>query len=151
MKISELRAKLITAGCDADRFAIGDESGDCSDCVAKDDAYCLVKRGGTWSVVYVQRGRIDDTPLFATESADEACEYFYAFMTRHIHRHLVAFLKDERRVTELEAALRKADLDTVRNDIPAYNGPDDPRYRLFVVGTDVFEARKILGELPIKD
>lgn len=49
MTISELHAKLIEAGYVAYRFAIGDESGGCSDCSTKDDAYCLIKRQGTWS------------------------------------------------------------------------------------------------------
>ncbi|MCG8478063.1 MAG: hypothetical protein MI724_03135 [Spirochaetales bacterium] len=55
-----------------------------------------------------ERGRIDEPPLFESESAEEACEYFYAFMTRRTHRHLVASPKDERRIVELETTLHKA-------------------------------------------
>jgi hypothetical protein len=37
-----------------------------------------------------------------------------------------------------------------RDKIP-YGGWSDPRYRVFVVGKDIFRARAVLSEVPRKD
>ena len=45
-----------------------------------------------------------------------------------------------------EAQLCEHKIRPIRNDIPAYHTRNDPRYRVFVVGKDIFRYRKLFGE-----
>ena len=46
--------------------------------------------------------------------------------------------------------LAKNGVQSHQDKIP-YGGWADPRFRVFVVGKDIFKASEILGEVPVKD
>jgi hypothetical protein len=62
----------------------------------------------------------------------------------------VGFFQSKENAEALSARLKEYGIESYRNDIP-YNGWKDPRYRVFVVGKDIFKARELFNELPVKD
>ena len=139
MKASEVRGKLLAEGCSENTFAVRSRGS---------DVYCLDEIGGTWVVFYTERGQ-DSEPIFKSKSEDEACQFFYNYIMKLEHWHIVGFFKEEESVKALEAKLLSIGVKPIRNDIPAYKFKDDPRYRVFVVGKDIFKVREALGAIPI--
>jgi hypothetical protein len=139
MKASELRKKLIAAGCNESNFSVLSRS---------NDAFCLDKKGNEWVVFYSERG-CDSEPIFSSKSENEACEFFFNHITRQQHWHIVGFFKNEREAKELESKLVAIGVQPIRNDIPAYKTANDPRYRVFVVGKDIFKVRERLGNVSV--
>ena len=139
MKASELRERLIAEGCNTNNFAVLSRG---------DDAFCLDKNGNQWIVFYSERG-CDSDPIFSSESEEEACEFFFNYVTRQEHWHIVGFFKSETEAKELEGTLAAIGVKPIRNDIPAYKTADDPRYRVFVVGKDIFKVREHLGNVTV--
>ncbi|ARD23012.1 SPOR domain-containing protein [Shewanella japonica] len=136
---SELTEKLLAEGCTPESFAVLSR---------QSDAYCIDKIWGEWAVFYSERG-IDSKPIYTSDSETEACEFFYDYILKQEHWHLVGFFKVEAEALELESMLDKIGIHSIRNDIPAFNAPNDPRYRVFVVGKDIFKAKEKLGSLAI--
>jgi len=141
MNIEDLQRRLVEEGCSASNYSIG---------YRDSDVYCLMKIDGVWKVFYTERGS-DQPSIFESESETEACEFFFKYQTEKIrHVHIVGFFKSKENADALDAQLRSHGMETWQNHIP-YNGWDDPRYRIFVVGKDIFKAREILGSVPVKD
>ncbi|WP_434930379.1 SPOR domain-containing protein [Shewanella sp. HL-SH5] len=140
MFAAELSEKLLAEGCTPQSFAVLSR---------QSDAYCLDKLWGEWAVFYFERG-IDSKPIFTSSSETEACQFFYDHILEQDHWHLVGFYTKEAEAQELENKLEKFSIQSIRNDIPAYNSVNDPRYRVFVVGKDIFKAKEKLGDLAIK-
>jgi hypothetical protein len=141
MKVSELKEKLITEGCNADNFAVLSRS---------HDAFCLDKIGNEWTIFYSERGH-DSKPIFTTENEQEACEFFYNYVRKQQHWHIVGFFKSEEDAKELEIKLSSIGVNPIRNDIPAYKTVNDPRYRVFVSGKDIFKVIEHFGKIEIND
>ncbi len=141
MNIQELEKRLEEEACSRAHYSIG----------ARDsDVFCLENQNGTWRMFYTERG-LDQEPLFESQSEDEACEFFFTYMTTRIrHDHLVGYFISLEKAEALAENLKEHGIQTYRNDIP-YHGWEDPRFRVFVIGKDVFKARDIFGELPIRD
>ena len=135
MKVTELKDKLISEGCNEQNFGI---------LYRADDAYSIMKRNQKWVVFYSERGR-DSDPVFTSSDEDEACDYFYRHILNQKHRHLVAFCQNENDTNEIENKLKGIGVNPIRNDIPSYSKENDPRYRIFVEGKDVFEVKKHFG------
>lgn len=113
-------------------------------------AICLIHENGMWRIFYSERG-IDDKPLFEGESESDACAFFFEYMTtRVLHTHLVGYFISLKNAEALTEKLARHGIPTHRNDIP-YHGWHDPRFRVFVNGRDIFKARDLLGELPVRD
>ena len=141
MNAAELKQRLLEEGCSPHNFSIGPGGS---------DVYCLDRRKGVWQVFYTERGK-DDAPIFETSSEAEACEFYFDYITKKIrHNHLVGFFISEQKASDLEAQLAQLGIPSHRDKIP-YGGWSDPRYRIFVVGKDIFKARAALGEVPLKD
>ncbi|MCL1046945.1 SPOR domain-containing protein [Shewanella electrodiphila] len=140
MFVSELADKLLSEGCTQNSFAVLSR---------QSDAYCLDKVAGKWSVFYSERG-VDSEPLYTSKSESEACKYFYDLILNLEHLHLVGFFKLESQAFELVDKLAGFEIQSIRNDIPAYNTANDPRYRVFVIGADIFKVKNTLGEFEIK-
>jgi hypothetical protein len=139
MNIEELKKSLEEEGCSKTNYAI-DESGS--------DVYCLENQKGMWRVFYTERG-IDQEPIFESQDEAEACDYFFTFMTTRIrHNHLVGFFISRQNAEDMQRKLNENGIPNHRNDIP-YHGWEDPRYRVFVEGRDIFKARELFGDLPI--
>jgi len=139
MKASELKERLISEGCNESNFAVLSQG---------HDAFCLDKKGNEWVVFYSERG-CDSKPIFTAKKEEEACEFFYTYVLEQQHWHIVGFFKDESDAKLLEAQIQELGIDPIRNDIPAYKAANDPRYRVFVVGKDIFKVREHLGNVQI--
>lgn len=137
MNAASLTAQLLEAGCSRHNFAVQSR---------QHDAFCLDHDGQHWSVFYSERGT-DSPPIYKSSNEADACRFFYDYITKQEHWHLVGFYEDESEALELAAKLEAEGIACIRNDIPAYKAPDDPRFRVFVVGRDIFKARERLGSL----
>lgn len=133
----ELEKRLIEEGCNPRNIAIQTRS---------DDAYCLDKINGFWSVFYSERGR-DSSPIFSTDNKEEAAEFYFKHILKQQHWHIVGFFKNETLARNLQSKLDKFGIKYIRNDIPSYKFVGDKRYRVFVVGKDIFKVREKLGNL----
>ena len=134
MKASELKERLMSEGCNPSNFAVLGRT---------NDAYCLDKKGREWVVLYSERG-IDSEPIFRSENEEDACEYFLNHVLSQQHWHMVGFFESESDAIELEGRLTRLGVNPIRNDIPAYSGANDPRYRVFVAGKDIFKVKSSL-------
>ena len=141
MNISELERRLVEEGCSKSHYSIG---------YRDSDVFCLLNENGIWRVFYTERG-LDQEPIFESPSEEEACEFFFKYQTERIrHDHIVGFFHVQANVKPLIAKLAEHGIQT-REDAVPYHGWHDPRFRVFVVGKDVFKAQDILGDLPIRD
>lgn len=139
MKITELRKKLLQEGCNPKNFAVLSSA---------HDAYCIDKDNNLWNVFYSERGCNYD-PIFTSSDESEACDFFYNLVINQQHWHLVGFFKKEIDATLLEDKLVAIGITPIRNDIPAYKTGNDPRYRVFVVGKDIFKTKEHFGPIEI--
>ena len=141
MRVDELKRRLVEEGCSTNNYSIGRGGS---------DVYCLENQNGTWHVFYTERGK-DDPPIFESTNEAEACEFFFNYITKKFwHDHLVGFFVSDRNATALAEKLAQNGIQSHQDKIP-YGGWVDPRYRVFVVGKDIFKAKEILGEVPVKD
>ncbi|HWV15256.1 MAG TPA: hypothetical protein VN030_07470 [Cellvibrio sp.] len=137
MNSLQIREKLLAEGCNESNFSVGRRVS---------DSYCLDVKGGEWVVFYTERGQ-DSEPIFSSVSEEKACQFFYDYVMRMQHWHILGFFEDEAAAISLESKLISIGVQPVRNDIPAYQGAGDPRYRVFVVGKDIFKVRKLLSDV----
>jgi hypothetical protein len=141
MNTNELKQRLLDEGCSPFQFSVGPGGS---------DVFCLDQRNGKWSVFYTERGR-EGEPIFETDSEDEACEFYFDYITTKMrHDHLVGFFLSEQNASLLTDKLTRNGIQSHQDKIP-YGGWNDPRYRVFVVGKNIFKAQDILGKLPLKD
>lgn len=136
MNAVETHEKLIAEGCSTQNFAINSNGS---------DVYCLSCKNSIWSVFYTERG-IDHTPIFRSMSEEEACEFFYAHIMKMEHWHLVGFYGDSSLANAMESKLSNLGIRFLRNDIPSYQAKNDQRFRIFVIGKDIFRFKAIFGE-----
>ena len=115
------------------------------------DVYRLMIIDGIWKIFYTERGS-DRQPIFESENEAVACEFFFQYQTKKIrHVHMVGFFKSKECSDALNAQLISQGLQTWENHIPCFDA-SGARYRIFVVGQDIFKARELLGQaLPRKD
>ena len=139
MNIHELEKRLVEEGCNPGNYAIGSRG-------TASDTYCLTYNGQEWQVHFTERGQ-DQAPEYTSKSEEEACEYFFRFIMKFRHDHCVGFFRSEIRANELKARLESQGLHPFQDKIP-YGGWQDPRYRVFVSGREIFIAREILGSVP---
>lgn len=143
MKIQELAQRLIDEGCNPAAYAIGSRG-------TASDAVYLSCQQNEWQVCYTERGQ-DSAPIFASASESQACEFFFHYVMSMQHLHCIGFFKSQASAEELQATLSGLGMESRSDQIP-YGGPDDPRYRIFVVGQAILAAKEALGtELPLRD
>jgi len=140
VNIEELKQRLVEEGCSKSNYSIG---------YRDSDVFCLMNENGIWRVFYTERGQ-DQESIFESPSEEVACEFFFKYQTERIrHQHLVGFFRLEEEAIDLSATLERSGIRSHRDKIP-YGGWVDPRFRVFVIGKDIFKVRKILAEeLPI--
>ncbi|RYY76283.1 MAG: SPOR domain-containing protein [Gammaproteobacteria bacterium] len=139
MKTDELKEKLISEGCNESNFAVMGRTS---------DAFCLDKKGEKWSVFFCERGS-DSAPIFSSDSEEETCEFFFNYIIKQQHWHIVGFFKNISDANDLEEKLTSIGVKPIRNDIPAYRAAGDLRHRVFVVGKDIFKVREHLGDIHV--
>ena len=142
MNTSELSQRLVEEGCNPALYAIGSRG-------IASDAFCLTFTGTQWQVYYTERGN-DEPPIFASGSASQACEFFFEHIMSMRHDHCVGILRSQERANALCTQLQEVGLSAWQDRIP-YGGPNDPRFRVFVIGKAIFAAKAKLGEVPIRD
>lgn len=142
MLVPELEQRLQQEGCSPSNYSV------CSRGFAS-DVFCLARYQGGWRVFYTERGN-DQPPIFESTSEEEACEFYFRFVMRIRHDHCVGFFRSKAETDALCEKLRAHGIPFHQDTIP-YGGPQDPRYRVFVVGKFIFDARSLLGKLPLTD
>jgi hypothetical protein len=142
MTTTELKAALIEEGCNEANFAIGNRG-------TASDTFCLIHQNVRWEVFYTERGS-DDPPLYAGTSEHDACVFFKHHILSQQHWHMVGFFCRESEALALEVRIRSLGVQPVRNDIPAFQQPGDARYRVFVMGKDIFPVRQAIPGVPIR-
>lgn len=136
MNTVELIRRLEAAGCNPLLYVVGEP-------YEVSDVYCLTQRGEYWEIYYTERGR-PEPPIFSSPSEAEACAYFFAHMTAMRHEHMIGAFAALREAEALQERLAAAGVAARIDRIP-YGGANDPRFRVFVAGTDIFPARTLLA------
>lgn len=139
MNTAELTRRLEEAGCNPANYAINTRSY---------DGFCLMRNGRQWVVFYSERGD-DQPPIFTADSEAAACQYYLDFVLRMRHSHCVGFLRSAAAAQVLQAELAQHGVESQTSRL-LYSA-DAYRYQVFVIGKDVFAARKLLGKLPVTD
>lgn len=142
MNTHEVRQRLEEEGCNPSLYAIGSRGG-------ASDAFCLTHNGRQWEIYYTERGQ-DQPPIYTSGSEAQACEFFFTHIMSMRHDHCVGFFRSERNALALQEQLKKLGVSPWQDKIP-YGGPNDPRYRVFITGKEIFVARKALGNVPLRD
>ncbi|NOK61921.1 MAG: hypothetical protein GFH27_549289n384 [Chloroflexi bacterium AL-W] len=138
MTLDELHQQLLAAGCNPNNYAIGNWEG-------MYDGICLAQFNNEWHIFYAERGQ--QQQIFSTfESQDMACQAFLHIILNMEHRHLVGFFQTSDAAEALCNLLTEAGLSPIQDMIPYSSGPSPVRYRVFVVGKEIFKARETLGE-----
>ncbi len=143
MNVADVRSYLLAQGCSEAVFAVGSRG-------AASDAFCLVHDGRRWIVFYTERGE-DSPPIFSSESESDACDFFVRHVLAMEHWHLVGSFISESDAVSVSAQVELRGAKPIRNDIPHYSRMNDPRYRVFVKGRDIFPVRQAFHELPLKN
>lgn len=101
------------------------------------DAYCLEQTPAGFEAFHVERGLRSD-PFWVEPCEHSACRAFVALLDRDStsRSHCIAFTGNRSEIEMIERDLATEGIRTRRNDIPAFGGSDDPRFRLFVEGRD---------------
>ncbi|MBO2011436.1 hypothetical protein [Hymenobacter negativus] len=139
MTTAELSRRLLAEGCNPSNYAINTRSY---------DGFCLMQQGQQWTVFYSERGD-DQAPVFTSIDEAVACQYFFDFVMKMEHRHLVGVLRSEPAAQALRARLESQGIAT--HAYRLHYAQNDYRQVISVVGKDVFRARALLGKLPLED
>jgi hypothetical protein len=142
MNTDELAQRLFEEGCKPGNYSIGSRG-------AASDSYCLTFNGTEWQVYYTERGQ-DSSPIYASESESQACDFFFRHIMAMRHDHCVGFFRLEQNALALQQKLLALGLAPWQDRIP-YGGPNDPRFRVFVTGKAIFTAKAALGDIPVRD
>ncbi len=105
------------------------------------DGFALDKAGDVYEWFYVERGQKGAVErVFASE--EEACRFAYEALSKDkwARSHMVGMFESERDAAELARALSLEGIYSETDRIP-YGGLDDPRFRVFVYGRDVFKIK----------
>ncbi|HEV2799035.1 MAG TPA: hypothetical protein VGW12_00985 [Pyrinomonadaceae bacterium] len=133
--MSELAERLRREGFNSLFYCIGPGYGRLA------DGYALDKAGDLFEWFYVERGQKGQVERsFASE--DEACRFAYEALAQNkwARSHMVKMFESEREAAELAHALSLEGIHSEIDRIP-YGGLDDPRFRVFVYGADVFKIK----------
>ena len=135
MKMIELAKRLYEEGFNPHFYCIG------PGWRRLGDGFALDKAGDAFEWFYVERGKKSYLEKrFAAE--DEACQFAYAALSQDkwAQSHLFDMFKSESEAANLTLALSREGIQSKIDRIP-YGGLDDPRFRVFVYGRDVFKLK----------
>ena len=136
LTMGKLAAKLEAEGYNENFYCIG------SGWKRLSDGHALTAAAGGFEFFYTERGQENLIRFFVDE--DEACNFVYEFLTNYkwAKSHLVGFFVFEKDAENLAAKLRAEKIESTVDKIP-YGGMNDPRYRVFVFGTDFHKAETL--------
>ncbi|HEV3468921.1 MAG TPA: hypothetical protein VG148_06340 [Pyrinomonadaceae bacterium] len=109
------------------------------------DGYALDRAGDSFEWFYVERGQKGRAERVFT-SEEEACRFAYEALSRDkwARSHMVGMFESEAEAADFARALSHKGIRSETDRIP-YGGPDDPRFRVFVYGRDVFRVKDSAG------
>ena len=139
MTLADLNRRLLAEGANPDNYALGTRSY---------NGFCLLRQGRQWNVFFSERGD-DQKPIFTSRNEYTACRFFFDFVMKMEHRHLVGFLRREPAARTLQARLAAAGIAAHHFAVPY--AKNDNRHGLNVIGKDIFRARALLGKVPVED
>jgi len=115
------------------------------------EAYCIEQTPAGFEAFCVERGQRSD-PLWIESCEDSACRAFLALLDGDAtsRSHCIAFTGNRAEIEAIEETLAFEGVRSRRNDIPAFGGIDDPRFRLFVEGRDKWVIDRLVeaGRIP---
>jgi hypothetical protein len=139
-RLADVTSYLREHGCGG--FGVGTAFGD--------DIYVLYEEGGRFHIDYVERGSCRQPQSIHDDEA-EACARFVARILGFEHPWCVGIFASKDTAAALTARLEAEGL-RVGNDAIPYGGWSDPRFRVFVYGTDLARAQALLdADLPLRD
>ena len=102
----------------------------------------LIINEQNFNYIFTERGKINVLESFKTES--EACQFVFEKIKNNktAKAHVVGYFKSEKAKDLLCEALLKKKIEFEFDKIP-YGGIHDPRYRVFVFGCDVNQAKTL--------
>ena len=136
MNIEELNERLEEEGYNSQFYCIG------PGWRRLGDGFALDKVGDSFEWFYVERGqRGRAEKVFASE--EEACQFAYETLSKDdwARSHMIGMFESAAEAAELAQELSREGIRSKTDRIP-YGGPDDPRFRVFVYGRDVFKVKK---------
>lgn len=140
MNTTELARRLEAEGANPDNYDIGWRGY---------NGFCLLHAGGQWQVLFSERGQ-DQPPIFTSADEAAACEYYLHLILAQPQYHPVGFFRAEKTAQALQAQLEQHGL-AVRTGSLLYTATEY-RYQVWVMGKDIFAARRLLGDkLPLRD
>lgn len=140
MNAAELARRLEAEGANPANYDIGRRGY---------NGFCLLHEGGRWQVLFSERGQ-DQPPVFTSADEAAACEYYLKLILAQPQYHPVGFFRSAQMVQALQAQLEQQGL-AVRTGQLLYTATEY-RYQVWVMGKDVFAARRLLGnKLPLRD
>ncbi len=118
----------MTNNCFNDNYAIGNRN--------IHEGFGLDRFGTLYVWYYTERGERQNLNYFQTEK--EAVDFAFKTITadKFANRHMIGFIKDRLKETELLAELKSRNLEYWKDEIP-YGGLNDIRIRVFVFGCDI--------------
>jgi hypothetical protein len=136
MNNTELAKRLDAEGFNPDFYCIGPGWGRLG------NGFALDKAGEWFEWFYVERGQKGQVKrAFASE--EEACQFVYEALSKDkwAQSHMVGMFGSESEAKDMARALSRESIQSEIDRIP-YGGPNDPRFRVFVYGRDVFKIKK---------
>ena len=110
------------------------------------DTHCLEKTTSGYEAFYVERGQ-RSTTFFIEVDETVVCGKFLELLDRDpwSRAHCIAFTAQLQDAERIEHELSAVGVRSVRNDIPAHQGPGDSRFRLFVFGRDLLKVQQMVA------
>jgi len=143
MELRDLYNTLIKEGCI--NFYIDGIGGPKSD-----DVYCLGFDNKLWTVCYIERGQKSE-PVYSTNNRIEAINYYFDFISKIEHWHLILFTRSQKILFDFMEKLVNLNVRLKQNDIPDFCALGDQVFRLFVLNKDIFTVKDILVVVPYVD
>lgn len=112
-----------------------------------DDCFCLRSDGRRWEVCYLERGASRTLGTFSDEAS--ACDEFLRRLEQEgpsARSHLLTGFPNREEADRLVALLLQAGIQPTHRDAPAFAHRNDIRYRVFVDGRYLQQARKVLDD-----
>ena len=105
------------------------------------NGFALDQAGDSFEWFYVERGQKGQAERVFT-SEEEACRFAYEALSQDkwARSHLVGVFGSESEAADLARALSREGIRSETDRIP-YGGLNDPRFRVFVYGRDVFRVK----------
>ena len=135
MNIDELAKRLDEEGFNSHFYCIG------AGWRRLGNGFALDKEGDSFQWFYVERGQRGEAErVFASEA--EACQFVYETLSKDkwAQSHMIGMFESEADAADLVRELSLQGIHSETDRIP-YGGLNDPRFRVFVYGRDVFKVK----------